>query len=171
MLSPSVEQLEQIDHCLDTLRQKAGMRCVMLVDHSGQLISQRGPAAGTDTTALAVLAAAELSATREIARLVGERKTFKQLFHDGDEWRVIVDEVGGPWLLVGVVDTEMLLGWVRLAIRQASETLAECLREVHQAACLAANGPSRIVDDEFGDALAEQMAQAFDSEMGVIPQS
>ena len=161
ILSPSAKHLEQIDTYLDTLCQQAGMRCVLLVDHSGQVISQQGTTTDLDTGALAALTAGEMAATREIARLIGEQKTFSQLFHDGEKWRVIVDEVGGPWLLVGVVDAKMLLGWVRLAFRRASEQLANCLGEVHQAACQVANEAWGNVDAEFGQALAAEMAQAF----------
>lgn len=161
MLLPSEEHMDQIDACLETLHRQAGMHCVLLVDHSGQIISQQGTTTGLDTAALAALTAAEMAATREIARVIGEKRTFSQLFHDGEIWRVLVDEVGGPWLLVGVVDAGMLLGWVRIAFRRASGQLASILGELRQAAYQTVNETWDAIDDEFGRALTEEMEQAF----------
>ena len=162
MIAPSAKHLDRIDTYLNTLRQQAGMRCVLLVDHSGQVISQQGTTTGLDTATLAALTAAEMAATREIARVIGEKRTFSQLCHDGEKWRVIVEEVKGPWLLVGVVDAGMLLGWVRLAFRRMAEQLATFLGELRQAAYEAANEKGGTIDDGFGQALAEEMEQAFD---------
>ncbi len=122
-LDLSMEQLDQIDRCLDEMLWETEAHCILLADISGQLISEKGTTQGMNTAVLSALAAGELAATNELARLVGEPARFKLLLHEGERQGVYLSDVGEEMILVAVFDISTAIGMVRLYIRKIVKDL------------------------------------------------
>ncbi len=151
----SVEQAEAIDACLEKMAYESEAHCIILADVTGQLIAERGKMGNMNTQVLSALAAGELAATHEMARLVGEEARFKLLLHEGEEQSVYLSDVGEQLILVIVFDNETPIGLVRLVLKQAVEELAPILLEPGQA------GSSSPVQE----ALGSDFAQLLESEL------
>jgi predicted regulator of Ras-like GTPase activity (Roadblock/LC7/MglB family) len=119
----STQHLDEIHDCLTNLRWETEARCVLLADITGQLIEEQGISTEMNTAALSALAAGEMAATKEMARLVGQRARFKLLLHEGDDQSVYLSDVGEEMLLVSVFDNSTPIGMVRLFTREAVEQL------------------------------------------------
>ncbi len=123
-LSFAHRHMEEIEECLDTLYWDTEARTVLLAYDNGQFISQRGEFEDRQLAVLSALAAAQLSATQEVAKLVGEKKQF-QLLQEGEEQSIYIVAVDYELILVVVFNTETPLGVVRMVIRQVAERLQQ----------------------------------------------
>ncbi len=129
----SIQHLEKIHDCLTNLRWETGARCVLLADITGQLIEEQGISADMNTAALSALAAGEMAATKEMARLVGQQARFKLLLHEGDDQSVYLSDVDGEMLLVTVFDNSTPIGMVRVFTREAVVELKQIVQEARTA--------------------------------------
>lgn len=119
----SSEQVEAIDRVMDKIAYESEARCIILADVTGQLISARGQTERMNTQVLSALAAGELAATHELARLVGEQARFKLLLHEGERHSVYLSDIGERLILIIVFDNETPIGLVRMILRLAVEQL------------------------------------------------
>ena len=62
-----------INNVLDDLLKSSQCRNVILIDRTGQLISQCGPDVAFDLTSFASLCAADFEANYQLAKLIGEK--------------------------------------------------------------------------------------------------
>ncbi len=154
-LALSIEQAEAIDDCLERIAYESEASCIILADVSGQLISERGRMDGMNTQVLSALAAGELSATKEMARLVGERARFSLLLHEGHERSVYLSHVGEHLLLIIVFDSETPIGLVRIILKKAVRELAPIMeRRGTGSAGESLDGDfARLVGDELDSTL------------------
>ncbi len=141
----SPQQLQQMQGYLREVYYEAEARCVVLADITGQLIAQEGNPKEVDTTVLSALAAGNLAATREMARLVGEPARFKLLLHEGDLRTVYLSDVDDELILVIVCPSATPLGLVRLVIREAIAKIQPIVQEARHRPTASAPG----MDDEF----------------------
>ena len=123
------EDLEKIQDCLKRVLVKSGAHTILLIDRSGQLISDCGDQAPEDSVALAALVAANFGATAAIAKMLGERD-FSLLFHKGKEENIHFASLGEDLLLVTVFDNNASLGLVRLHTEQAIRDLTQIFAAV-----------------------------------------
>ncbi|MFQ6001294.1 MAG: roadblock/LC7 domain-containing protein [Anaerolineae bacterium] len=152
-------QSAKIERHLIHLHSRAQAICTLLADISGQLISAVGTAPGTDSVPLAALAASNMAATAEMARLAGEPDSFSYLFHEGKERNIYITAVGDAFLLVILFDHSSQIGWVRLLAKEAALKLLEVVDGIQEAEEL----PGTVVDTDFGETLANQLDQAFEA--------
>jgi predicted regulator of Ras-like GTPase activity (Roadblock/LC7/MglB family) len=117
------EDLDQIQGCLHRVLGKSGAHAILLIDRSGQLISDCGDKESEDSVALAALTAASFGATAAIARMLGE-KDFTLLFHKGKEENIHFSAFEDDFLLVTLFDNNVSLGLVRLHVEKAIEDLS-----------------------------------------------
>jgi len=152
------EQLERIENRLHRLRWDAEAQCVLLADISGQLISVKGKAE-MNTAVLSALAAGNLAATKEMARLVGEPARFKLLLHEGYRRSVYLSDVGEEMALITVFSNHTPIGLVRLVTQQAVKELAQIAAEAR------ANPPTAGPDltAGLGNSLADELNVSWDS--------
>ncbi len=101
----------------------------MLIDRSGQLISNCGAQPPEDSVALAALTAANFGATAAIARMMGERD-FSLLFHKGKEESIHFSSFGEDFLLVTIFSNNASLGLVRLHVERAIRELGPIFETV-----------------------------------------
>jgi len=152
----SSEQFEGIKKCLAELYAKTKATAVLFADLAGQLIGERGDTSKINTTVLAALAAADFSATAEMAKLVGEEARFKLLFHEGEKNNVYLTNVGEQYFLIIIFDSNVALGMVRVYTKKAVEALTKLISE-------GGSGKSigDMIDDDFGDLLANELDSSF----------
>jgi predicted regulator of Ras-like GTPase activity (Roadblock/LC7/MglB family) len=151
----SVEQAEAIDRYLDRMASRSNARCIILADVTGQLIAERGQTRLMNTQVLTALAAGELVATQELARLVGERARFKLLLNEGENLNVYLSDVAEQLLLVIVSDNDTPIGLVRLVLKQAVEELTPILMQP----------TSTVTETATNEALGGDFAQLLESEL------
>ncbi len=155
----SVAQVEAIERCLDALADRIKARCIIVADVTGQLIAERGQTSTMNTQVLSALAAGELVATHELARLVGERARFKLLLNEGENQNVYLSDVGEQLIVIIVSDQNTLIGMVRLVLKQAVDELAPILA---QAGSDAAVEP---VDEALGGDFARLLENELDASL------
>ncbi len=157
----SVEQAEAIDRWLERMAYESEARCIILADVSGQLIAERGQTARMNTQVLSALAAGELAATQEMARLVGEEARFKLLLHEGQEQSVYLSDVGEQLILVIVFDNDTPIGLVRMVLKQAVEELAPILETPTPPPSSPDQHP---LGDDFAQMLEDELNASFSQE-------
>jgi len=151
----SVEQAEAIDRCLDKIADRSGACCIILADVTGQLIAERGQTSSMNTQVLSALAAGELVATHELARLVGEQARFKLLLNEGESQNVYLSDVGEQLIVIIVFDNKTPIGLVRLVLKQAVEELMPILMQ----------SPPTVAETIMNEALDGDFAQLLESEL------
>lgn len=149
-------QSAKIERHLIHLHSRAQAICTLLADISGQLISAVGTAPATDSVTLAALAASNMAATAEMARLAGEPDSFSYLFHEGQDRNIYITAVGDTFLLVILFDHSSQIGWVRLLAKKTALDLLDVVDEIEES-------PDMVVDTDFGETLASQLDQAFEA--------
>jgi len=151
----SVEQAEAIDRCLDKIAENSGARCIILADVTGQLVAERGQTSSMNTQVLSALAAGELVATHELARLVGEQARFKLLLNEGESQNVYLSDVGEQLIVIIVFDNKTPIGLVRLVLKQAVEELMPILMQ----------SPSATAETIMNETLDGDFAQLLENEL------
>ena len=151
----SADQAERIDKTLERMAYDSEASCIILADMTGQLISEWGQLAKINTQVLSALAAGELAATHEMARLVGEKARFKLLLHEGEEHSVYLSDVGEELILVIVFKVDTPIGLVRMILKQAVDELAPIIEEAE-----------RTDDhDQVNEALGSDFARLLEDEL------
>jgi predicted regulator of Ras-like GTPase activity (Roadblock/LC7/MglB family) len=156
----SIDQAEAIDACLERMAYESEASCIILADVTGQLISERGKTVGVNTQVLSALAAGELSATQEMARMVGEQARFNLLLHEGENRSVYLSPVGQKMLLIIVFDQRTPIGLVRIILKNAVDELGPILER----STTDRDGNDEVrstLDGEF----AQQLEDEFDASM------
>jgi predicted regulator of Ras-like GTPase activity (Roadblock/LC7/MglB family) len=159
-LELSTQQLAEIHRCLRDLCLEARARYVVLADVTGQLIEVEGGEKQVEPTALAALAAAELSATKELARLLGEAPHFDLLLHEGRQHNLYLSAVGEELVLLALYDHSTPLGMVRLFTRMTAERLQRILRLKGENSGGEPSSEEQI-DDRFIALLSAEMDLSF----------
>lgn len=118
------EDVAEIDQELDGFLELSGARCAMLVDRSGHMVTRRGTSLQGSLDSVAALAAGSFSATREMARILGEGE-FNNLFHQGSRESIQISAVGERSLFVIVFDDQSNLGLVRFYAEESTKRLIE----------------------------------------------
>jgi len=153
-----------IDALLGDISEKVPARFILLADISGQIISVRGDRSQVaEPVALGSLVAGDLAASREIARLLGEYRSYQMVLREGTSSHTFIVEAGPYMVMLIQVASDVPLGWARMVIRQAAEQLAaivdalpEELKNQSQEtspALEAALDGGEDISDLFGDAL------------------
>ena len=103
------------------------------------------------------MAASDMAAVTEMARLVSEGDQFKLLFHEGENHNVLISAVGVSFLLVVIFKASVRIGLVRLFTRETATELLETAERFE-----AARGQvAQIVDADFTTSLASELERAF----------
>lgn len=115
-----------IGDVLDGLIGSSGATTALLITKDGVGVAAAGDTSYMSFTAMAALVAGMFSATREVARMVGERE-FSILLQQGEHRHIQVSLVTDEHMMVVIFDGQQRIGLVRLAARKAAEQLAQAL--------------------------------------------
>ena len=116
------EDFWAINNVLEDLRKSSKSGNVMLIDRTGQLVSQCGQNVEFDLTSFASLCAADFEANYQLAKLIGE-KDFSTLYHQGARESMFLGKIARGVVLVVLFDKGTTLGLVRLRVKRAVEEL------------------------------------------------
>lgn len=100
----------------------------MLITKEGHNVAEAGNTTNLNTTAIAALVAGMFTATREVARLVGE-KQFSILLQQGEKRHIHISLVTGSTMMIVVFEDYQRIGRVRHEARKAGELLAKHLQQ------------------------------------------
>jgi predicted regulator of Ras-like GTPase activity (Roadblock/LC7/MglB family) len=127
----SVEDQGAIEECLKEFLSKAESNWAALVDRGGNLFAEHGDIGSLDMSILCALAAGSFSATRELARRLGE-KEFTALYHEGGKVSILMTSLKFDCLLITVFGESTNIGLVRFYSQQTSERLNEALKRASE---------------------------------------
>lgn len=119
---------DQIKGAIDDLLEKTSARTAMLVTREGYNVVDSGDVSSLNTTAFAALAAGMFSATREIARMVGE-KGFANLLQQGENRHIHVSMVKDTMMLVVIFTEIERIGKVRFEARKTTARIEALLEK------------------------------------------
>jgi predicted regulator of Ras-like GTPase activity (Roadblock/LC7/MglB family) len=113
------EQMEKLDHVLQTNLMDLGVHCVVLLDLAGNIIADiNNGKANFDVYSLAALAAGNFGAVSTMAQMIGEEK-ISLLFHQGKKENIYFSKVMDDFLLVTIFGHDLSLGFIRLKVAEA----------------------------------------------------
>ena len=120
-----------INNVLEDLLKSSRAGNVLLIDRTGQLISQIGPEVEFDLTSFASLCAADFEANYQLAKLIGE-KDFSTLFHQGAKDSMYLGKIAKGVVLVVLFTKSTTLGLVRLRVKRAVEELNVVIEKLYE---------------------------------------
>jgi predicted regulator of Ras-like GTPase activity (Roadblock/LC7/MglB family) len=150
------EDVQRMDRLLGSFVRESGVRCAVLVDRAGRLLTTAGETQGLDGVSFASLAAADFSASGELAALLGEEE-FTALYHHGAERSMYLTTVGGPAILAALFDKATTLGMIRLQVREIADAFASIFMD------LSSRGPATLagIDANWADEAAGELDRLF----------
>ena len=127
------EDLKVITGLMSGLLRETSVRSLLLVDRTGQIVTNVGEAPQFDTQAFASLTAADFSANDQLAKMIGEHE-FSSLFHQGEKESMYLADVARRVILVALFDNQTTLGLVRLKVKATVEDLTKVFEDMFQRA-------------------------------------
>jgi predicted regulator of Ras-like GTPase activity (Roadblock/LC7/MglB family) len=148
-------QEEMIDKILNDVMEKGPARLVLLIDTTGQIISFKGDRGKIDLVALGALAAGDMAASQEIARLSNQYQENQMIIRQGSKVNTIIQEVGRDLVLLIMVSSTVPLGWFCYLVRHAVKQINEVVSTTQE--------KDEVVElDTGGENLADQFSDALD---------
>lgn len=129
----------------------------LLVSKEGVCVASAGNTGNLNTTALAALVAGMFSATREVARMVGEQQ-FSILLQQGETRNIHISLVNDQVMMVVVFEDFQHIGRVRHVARQGSGEIAQALTAA------AADRHAEISAADFREFASSLIDRIFDNE-------
>jgi predicted regulator of Ras-like GTPase activity (Roadblock/LC7/MglB family) len=120
------------------------------------MVTKVGSTDDFDMQAVAALVAGSYAATREMARLLGE-KEFSVLFHQGRRDNIQLTLVGDRTILATVFDERTTIGMVRLYAKEA----AEKLQQIFVAISKRKDDGSTALGSEFSESAKSKLDNFF----------
>lgn len=161
--SISSEQHNAFSEVLLRFSEKTRCSSVVLATTSGLVLSQFSNSSQKTTknnfTILTALAAANFSATTELAKLIGERAGFKLHFHEGEQHSVYLTTVGPDHLLIVIFSKDSNLGMIKLAGSSSVQELDSIINTLppEQATPDLQSNSMDIESSEFCDELSAKL--------------
>ena len=155
------DDLERIDKVLEEFVRLAGANSVLLVDKEGHMITRAGKVPSFDQDTISALVAGSFSATREMARILGE-KEFSALYHQGERDNIQLSLVNDRTILTVLFDDSTTLGMIRLYVNEAVRKLEDLFSDIDQKR-LEGRGSDEGEEtlQEFGNSARDQLDNIF----------
>jgi predicted regulator of Ras-like GTPase activity (Roadblock/LC7/MglB family) len=114
----------EVDPIIKSLCRNINPITIILITRQGTVISEAGDTNSINTTAMAALTAGMFSATREVAKMVGEQQ-FSILLQQGEKRHIHISLVTEDAMMVIVFEDYRRIGIVRVEARKAGTRLIE----------------------------------------------
>ncbi len=124
------EDYYAINTTLQELLNNSNATSVILLDKTGQMISNVGEEPRFDMYSFASLCAADFEANAQLAKLIGE-KDFSTLYHQGSNESMYLARVAQDIILVVLFDKKTTLGLVRLRTKKAVDNLSTVIHRLY----------------------------------------
>lgn len=149
----SKDQFDKINGCIADLAVKLQISNILLVNRAGRVLAKHmAGVAHVDAETLASLVAGSHAAGIELARLLGEKQSFKSVLYEGQAVNVLISSIQDEHFLVTVFNTQLALGMVRLYVKRAIQALEPILSGPQQETDFGS-----IFDDKFQNLLGEEL--------------
>ena len=125
------EDYWSINNVLDDLLASSQASNIILIDRTGQLITQCGPDVEFDLTSFASLCAADFEANAALAELIGE-DDFSTLYHQGARESMYLAKIERGVVLTVIFGQETTLGLVRLRVKRAVDELDNIIEALYE---------------------------------------
>ena len=125
------EDYWSINNVLDDLLASSQASNIILIDRTGQLITQCGPDVDFDLTSFASLCAADFEANAALAELIGE-DDFSTLYHQGARESMYLAKIERGVVLTVIFGQETTLGLVRLRVKRAVDELDNIIEGLYE---------------------------------------
>ncbi len=155
----SAATYNRISGILGELEAKTRAEAIIFCDANGNTVTYRGQILGLKLSTVSALAAGNYSATREMAKLIGEPSSFRFLLLEGERRNIYLSNVGHDFLLVTVFDKNVALGMVRVCTNRAIDDLKEAL----DSAKAEEEKAPEFLDSEFRSLLSQELDLKFKS--------
>ena len=155
------DDLVKIDKLLEKFVELSKAKSVLLVDKEGHMITRAGEDPSFDADTISALVAGSFSATREMARLLGEDE-FSALYHQGENDNIQLSMVGDRTILTVLFDDSTTLGMVRLYVNETVEKLEVLFAEVEAKRASGEGEEEGFEDEEFQDSASDALDAFFD---------
>jgi len=151
------EKSGSIASVLSSLLERSNALTALLVTKEGISIAHAGDISYLNATAMAALVAGMFSATREVARMVGE-KQFSMLLQQGENRHIHISLINEAVMMVLIFDDYQRIGLVRHEARSAGKILAELLSRDGREE----RTPADLVTSQFKEYALNLIDQIFD---------
>jgi predicted regulator of Ras-like GTPase activity (Roadblock/LC7/MglB family) len=125
-MTSTVADRSQCDDLLSTLIKDAGALTVLLITRQGTTVASAGDTSYLNATAMAALVAGMFSATREVARMVGEPQ-FSILLQQGEKRHIHISLIGEEMMMVIVFEDQNRIGLIRLSARKVAGKVLQAM--------------------------------------------
>ncbi|OHB74059.1 MAG: hypothetical protein A2Z34_05555 [Planctomycetes bacterium RBG_16_59_8] len=146
------DDVAAIDKLLFDFLKLASAKCALMIDKDGHLVTRQGENPAYDTETISALVAASFSATKEMARLLGEEE-FSIVFHQGKKDNIQLSLIGDRTILAVIFDDKTTIGMVRLYANQVSTKLAVLFEEMS----MKKRDTTNDIASGFGDAAKSKL--------------
>jgi predicted regulator of Ras-like GTPase activity (Roadblock/LC7/MglB family) len=122
----SAEPPPALEEALQEFVRESRVRFAMIIDSSGRIVLRHGLADDLDLAGFASLGAGVQSASRALAKLVGEQH-FAQLVQGEGDRQLLIGTVpvgGGELILVAVLGSDATVGLVRVRFQETAREIA-----------------------------------------------
>ena len=151
------EDMQVLEQVLDRLLALSRAKRAMLIDVDGHMVATRGSGAEQiDNDSISALVAGTYAATKETARLLGE-KEFSVLFHQGEKDSIQLTLINDRLLLGIIFDDSTTLGMVRLYASETAKKVQEVLSRPHADK----PGESPTLGENFGQSVEQSLDNLF----------
>ena len=151
------ELLDQIDHILGHLAEKARTDSILLADISGQLIAIQGIMDEGTPAIVSALAAGDVAAMAELSNRIGENDPHGSFFHEGETKSIYLHNIAGSFILIVIFRTETPIGLVRLFAKRAVEQLLPLTSDFESAM----GPPKSYLPDDFNKGITDELDETF----------
>jgi predicted regulator of Ras-like GTPase activity (Roadblock/LC7/MglB family) len=150
-----------INSVLEDLLKSSNSGSGLLIDRTGQLITNVGTPPDFDVVAFASLCAADFEANNQLAHLIGE-KDFSTLYHQGIDQSMYLARIARDVILVVLFDKSTTLGLVRLRVKRAVEELSAIVERLFEKLEYRNEEYDKsVVDEEFTDGIESEIDKLF----------
>lgn len=155
------ETIDQIDALLKEFLRLSKSRNVFFIDREGHLITLAGNTAGIKGESLAALVAGSFSATRELARVLGEAE-FNSMSHKGEKGQINIIMVGRRSMMVALFDAQTTAGMVSMYLKELSDKVARILDVAERQMAVPGKDAEKELDEDYNVSLQEKLDELFE---------
>ena len=123
------EDLNKMSVIIEKLKKQAKAFVILIVDESGQLITNTESGSMVDPILLGTLTAGNFGATTELAKLIGE-PDFTLILHEGNKENIHMLAIGTYGILVVIFDNKTPIGLIRMYSKKTAEALKPILEKI-----------------------------------------
>lgn len=125
-----LEQQSMIDAVLSDIMGRTSALMVALATSDGRPVAIAGRHDGVNAAGICALAAAELAASQELARIIDDQDSCQAILLEGQRCNLMIHDVGKAMVLLVVAPRAQTIGWVRVVVREAVDGLCEVASQI-----------------------------------------